>query len=533
MTAQIITTSDNAVLGIAVQELMGALNASYSDIQQANMIYSLIAGSSMVASGLIGIIVGWRRTFQAGLLLAAVGEVVIMFAPNMMVLTWVGRVFVGLGSGLAIPSVLGLIPALYQGKNRAIAFGAISGAYALSTLAPIPFGILLDAAGFRVTFGALAVLFVIAFAGAIVLPKKEPAKKKLKLDAGGIVLSTLGLTFFLFGISRISTWGIIAPLPAAPLHVFGISPALPLAAVGAILLVILFITERKFEVKHGNALLPRSFTQTAAVRAALLAVVVPYFFMGAQGIIMTPYIQLVAHFTATQTGMLALLSGVPMFLFAMGLPKFFPQLNPRKVIQSGFAIIAIGAVLMALGCNPQGVSLPLYVGTVFAGSGVGVVNSQSNNAVATAIAKTSARDAQQSGGIQGFSRNFGLALGASIMGTLLLVSVNLSMPVKLAEGGVVSQETITAIEKKNLSFASDEQFIASMNDIDADEAELQGMISANQNARQDATRYTMLALAGTIVICLIGTRHIANKEREETAVACGRVESLELTRASQ
>ena len=67
--------------------------------------------------------------------------------------------------------MLGLIPALYEGHARATAFGFVAAASAVSALVPIPFGILLDAAGFRVTFGVIALYFLGVLISTRFLPK--------------------------------------------------------------------------------------------------------------------------------------------------------------------------------------------------------------------------------------------------------------------------------------------------------------------------------------------------------------------------
>lgn len=94
--AQVGTSSDNAALGIAVQELVGALGATVADVQMANLAYSLVAGSCMIAGGMIGVVVGWRKTLRIGLALAILGEAVVVTATSMDVFTWGGRFLVGL-----------------------------------------------------------------------------------------------------------------------------------------------------------------------------------------------------------------------------------------------------------------------------------------------------------------------------------------------------------------------------------------------------------------------------------------------------
>lgn len=64
--AQLSTSGDNATLSIATGALVKDLHASMDLINIANAMYSLAAGSLMVAAGMIGLIIGWKKTFRIG-----------------------------------------------------------------------------------------------------------------------------------------------------------------------------------------------------------------------------------------------------------------------------------------------------------------------------------------------------------------------------------------------------------------------------------------------------------------------------------
>lgn len=85
------------------------------------------------------------------------------------------------------------------------------------------------------------------------------------------------------GLSRISAWGLIEPFAECPFTIFGISPAVPMAVLGLILLVILVPVEKRVEQKNGIALLPQSFLKTPQVRAGLVASAITFFFLGVPG----------------------------------------------------------------------------------------------------------------------------------------------------------------------------------------------------------------------------------------------------------
>ena len=138
MFTQIGTSGDNAVLSVATNALISALHASMNDIQLANMVYSLCAGAFMVAGGMLGIIIGWKKNFRIGVILAIIGEVMLAISTNVVMFTWGGRLLVGLGASFMIPSVLGLIPGIYSGKERVFAFGAIGAATGIAAAAGPP-----------------------------------------------------------------------------------------------------------------------------------------------------------------------------------------------------------------------------------------------------------------------------------------------------------------------------------------------------------------------------------------------------------
>lgn len=514
--AQVGTTSDNAAMNIAVAQLSSQLGASLGDIQVANTVYALVAGAFMVAGGMLGVIKGWRTTLRIGLVLAAAGEACAALAPDMLAFTWAGRLVMGLGASLVTPAVLGFVPALFRGRQRAVAFGAIAGAAAISTLSPLALGALMDGAGFRMTFGALGLYFVLVLASTALLPALRSAGAPARLDGAGTALAALGLGMFLFGVSRVSAWGVIAPTSGCPFSLFGISPALPLAACGLVLLAILVPVERRIERVHGSALIPRSFVESRPVRAGLVAVALPFFYMGAQGMVITPHLQLVAGFSALQTGVFSLVSALPMFALATFLPKIAPHLSSRLIIRGGFAAMAAACALIALGVTSDGVEPALFVGVGLGGFGVGAVNSQANNAVASAV---SGRDAQQSGGMQGAARNIGMALGTAAAGTSLLLTLSFGMAGVLPTDAVDAEARPLLIEQ-SAAYTSHEGFLSVIEPYGMSAEAADGLASAHAQVQTDATRITFALLGLVMLAGLPGTRRLVETAVPRDRPAC-------------
>lgn len=511
--AQMGTSGDNGALSLCATALTQDLHASAADIQLANMVYSLMAGAFMIAGGLMGTIIGWKKNFRIGALLCAAGEVVLAMAPNMAVFIWGGRTLVGFGASFMIPSVLGLVPKLYHGSQRVLAFGCIGAASGLSALLPLLLAIVLQVGGMRVTFLALAVYFVLVFLFSLKLPEIQQNDEKLKFDGIGVCMAAIGLFLFLVGVSRISAWGLIEPFAAAPFTIFGISPALPMAVAGLIVLAAMVKVEKGVEQKNGLALLPQSFLKTPQVLAGLAASAITFFFMGVQSILMAPYLQLVAGWTPAIVGVLSIIVGVPTFAFSIGIPKFLPKANPRHIIQIGYIVMAAALIVMAFSVTLSGASFAgIVIGCIVAGSGAGIVSSQANNVVALAVNE---RDAAQSGGIQTTMRNVGQALGVALLGAVLLFGISGNIASAVRGNDAISPEVAEAVASRNMTLTGDKAFEQAISDIKMTDAEKEELVKINAQARFDSTRLAYYVGAAIIVLGLATTPAIKKFSKEE------------------
>lgn len=471
--AQMGATGDSGALSLSATALTQDLGATTAEIQLANMIYPLVGGAFMIAGGLVGTIIGWKKTFRIGILLCAAGEIVLALSPNMTIFIWVGRVLVGLGASFMIPSVLGLIPLLYKDSNRMVAFGCIGAASGLSALLPLVLGVVMEAAGMHVTFFVLALYFLMVFFISFKLPRINQTDEKLKFDGIGVALAACGLFLFLIGISSVSSWGLIEPLAGCPFTLFGISPAIPIAIVGLIVLAALIKAEKQIERKNGVALLPQTFLKTPQVLAGLVANALMFFFMGAQSILMAPYLQLVSNWTPIEVGTISIITGVPTFVLALGIPKFAPKANPRHVIQFGYIAMAAALIIMAASVTPNGSNAPIvYLGAFMAGVGAGAVSAHASNIVALALPE---RDASQSGGIQSTMRNIGQAMGVALLGAILLLSITNSVRTNAISNPNISSQVDSQIATLNIDLGSDKVFedqIANISMTDSERNEL-------------------------------------------------------------
>ena len=493
--AQMGTVGDNGAVAISADALTNNLGASMSDIQMANMVYSLVAGAFMTAGGLMGTIIGWKKNFRIGAVLCALGEIVMALSSNMNMFVWGGRVLVGLGASFMSPSELGLIPLIYKPEKRVLAFSCLGAAVGLGAFLPLILGIVMEYMGYKVTFLVLAVYFIVVFVLSFRLPAIEQDESGLKFDGIGVGMAAVGLFSFLLGISKISEWGLITPFINAPFTLFGCSPCLFMVLFGLVDLYLLLKVERQVEKKNGNCLIPICFTHNPQVIAGLVASALTFFFMGVQSILMGPYLLLVAGWSPVQVGITSLVIGLPTFAFAFSLPRIFPLANPRRVICSGYIVMAIALVVLRESITINGVvDWGIYLGSFIAGCGAGTVSSQDNNIVALAIDE---RDACQSGGIQATMRNVGQAIGVAVLGVVLMFGISSGMS-KMAEAKGVSSHVVEQVVKMDITLAGNNHFIQETRSIQMNQTERNELVESYVKARYEATRNAYI-----VAICIM------------------------------
>ncbi|UPR55157.1 MFS transporter [Vibrio cyclitrophicus] len=496
LAAQFSTMADNSGLAISTEALIALHGASMPQIQMANAMYPLIAGAGMIAGGLIGLIIGWKRQMIIGAGMLAVGSFAAAFAPNMEVLNYGARVGSGLGACLLIPAVLANVAGIYKGKDQAIAFSAIAALVGLaSAVTPLLFGFILDVASFQVAFSGLGIYCLFVMFGSMKLPTLESSPFKGKLDTIGIALAGAGLLCFVTGLLKISDWGLIKPL--TDLNLLGMSPAIPTVLLGATLLKVLMVWERRFEEQGGTPLLPSSYVKNPQVVVGLVLCATIFLLFGATGFINVSYMQLVAGMSAFSSGMALCAFALGMMIGSLGAPVKLAHLTCQRICQLGFSIAAIGTALMFLGFTTEGITFWQYISLTIFGTGAGLLASQASIVVTSALSE---REAQQSGGIQATSRNVGQAFGVAILGSVMLFSLTGAIKSNVAEHEALSAETKQIIiEQPSLPFVSNAMAVDLMENLIADKEEQRIVIEVMAESRLQSVHYALFTLIGLML----------------------------------
>ncbi|AOY00752.1 MFS transporter [Jeongeupia sp. USM3] len=511
--AQLSTSGDNATLSIATGALVKDLNASMDLVSIANAMYSLAAGSLMVAAGMIGLIIGWKKTFRIGCALLFCAELTAFFSPNMEVFTYGARLLSGIGGSFMIPSVLGLVASNYKGRDQAVAFGAIGAASGVSFAAgPIICGLLVDHLGWRYAFGAIACLAVVIFAGSFIVPTPARPERKVAFDLPGVLLTVIGLFSLILGFLKVSSWGLFTPFNA-PFTIAGLSPAPFLVLFGLVVLALMLKWERHREAAVGSALIPLSFLATPQVRNGLYLTAFIFLAYGSGIFVTVSFVQVVAGLSAIQTGLMILPFALGVVVCSLGLPVVWKNANPQRMCRSALVIGTVGSVACIFGFGPSSYTAIVPFGMCLIGVSMGIVSAYSSYIVTSALPP---RDAQQSGGVQATSRNVGQAIGVAVCGMVMLTAITMSVQSAARDDAHLSTDTRARVANITvIPYLSDAKFASLMLDHGIARRDVPELTDVYKTARLNATRAGMVATAVMTVLFLFGTRNLPSKPKAE------------------
>ena len=144
ITVAAVANLNLAVANVALPDIGAAFVASQTALNLIAIGFSLGLAASVLYLGAIGDRYGRKQIMLLGVVLAVPASLVAAYSPNEWTLA-AARVFGGVAAGMAFPTTLALVTALWSGnqRTRAIAlWSAIGGG--VSALGPLAGGLLLE-----------------------------------------------------------------------------------------------------------------------------------------------------------------------------------------------------------------------------------------------------------------------------------------------------------------------------------------------------------------------------------------------------
>jgi MFS transporter, DHA2 family, multidrug resistance protein len=421
-----------SVANVALPDIGTSFDSSQTMLDLIAVGYSLGLAASVLWFGAIGDRYGRKRMIVGGMLLSIPASIVAGFAPSDTVLFF-ARVAGGLSAGMAYPTTLALITALWSGpaRTRSIALWSALGG-GIAALGPLVSGLLLENFEWGSVFLVTVPLALLALFLAIRNVPGNVNESTEPVDNLGGLLSAVMIGALVVGLNFITVPNLREL--AAGLFV--------VAAVGVVL----------FVVRQRRAPNPLFDLKVAARRtfwvAALAGIIVFGSLMGIS-FINQQYLQNVQGYSSLQAGASILPAVVFMVLVAPRSAKLVQQLGSRATLLIGQFVLALAFVGMFVlwgeGTPYWLVAIPLAL----MGIGVGLAGTPSSNSLTGSVP---VRRVGMASGTADLQRDLGGALMTSIFGAFLTAGYAAAMGSAISDTGQdVSATTQSMLQ---LSYAS-------------------------------------------------------------------------------
>jgi DHA2 family multidrug resistance protein-like MFS transporter len=429
-----------AVANVALPDIGKAFDAGQTMVDLIAVGYSLGLAASVLYLGAIGDRYGRKSMLLLGMALTVPFAALAAVAPSAEVL-FVARVLGGVAAGMAYPTTLALITALWSGQERtkAIALWSALGG-GVSALGPLVAGALLEGFDWGSVFIVSAPLAAIALFFAWKLIPAHVNETTEPVDHLGGILSIAMVATLVLAIN-------LAPEPGkgTTAIVLGI---VAVAAAGAFVL-----RQRRVRIPLYDLEIAGRATFWVA---ALAGIVVFGSLMGAM-FIGQQFVQNVLGYSTLEAGLAILPGAVGMILVAPLSARLVESRGSRLTLLLGFALCLLAFAVMLVLWDENASYLVVGLGYLLVGAGVGFAGTPASRSLTGSVPVTKAGMASGTADLQ---RDLGGAIMQSIFGALLTAGYAASFASQIAtspEAAKVSERVQNELTKSFSSAANTAQ----------------------------------------------------------------------------
>jgi MFS family permease len=392
-------------------------------IQTAITLYTLVMASLMILGGKLGDVLGRRRAFSIGLVIYGFGSFVTAISPNLTVLLIGWSFLEGIGAVLILPAIVALVAGNFAAKQRPAAYGLIAAAGAVAVAAgPLIGGAVTTFFTWRLVFLGEDVIVVII----LMLTRRiedVPSAHRPKIDFLGAVLSAAGLAAAVYGVLKSSTWGWVSPKPNGP-EVLGASPTIWLIFGGLLLLWAFFEWETRLEQRGAEPLVRPSLFRVSQLTGGLTLFGFQFFLQAGIFFTIPLFLSIVLELSALATGARLLPLSIALLAAAVGIPRFWPQASPRRIVRIGLLFLIAGTAVLVAGLSLEATAAVVALPLLLVGLGIGALASQLG---AVTVSSLPDERSAEVGGLQNTATNLGASLGTALVGSVLIATLTAGM----------------------------------------------------------------------------------------------------------
>ena len=515
--AQFLMVLDQAVMNVSISQLVEDFDTTVTVIQGVITFYALTMAALMLTGGKLGDTWGRKRAFTIGLLIYASGSALTAASWSVPSLLIGWSILEGIGAALVLPALVALVAGIYQGKDRAVAYGVIGGvAGAGIAVGPIVGGWFTTNADWRWVFVGEVILSLLIVASAGLIPKTPKPDPVPKVDWVGSFLSALGLGLVVFGILKASEWGWIQD-SNSPVSPFGLALTPFVVAAGLVVIGLFFRWSERRTRLGLDPLFRLGLLKIGPLVAGLKMFFAQNLILMGVFFALPLYLQVVLGLDALDTGLRMLPVSVTMFIMSFAGARMSQKWSPQKIIRAGLWILLISVFVLMGTIEPTLEGVVFGLSMALLGVGMGLLASQLGNVVQSSVGP---KDRSEAGGLQYTAQQLGSATGTALIGAIVITALGTVFFNLAASDPQISEEVsqeIGVAVTGSIAFVPSEDLAAGLTQAGLPREEADAIVEAYEAGQLAALRIGLL-VAGFIVIgSLFIARKIPDMSFEEIA----------------
>jgi Na+/melibiose symporter-like transporter len=359
---------------------------------------------------------------------------------------------------------------------------------------------------------------VVIVLGILVLARRvadaQPDQRH-RLDLVGAALSALGLGIFVYGVLRSDEWGWFQPKPDAPSWL-GISLVVWLMLAGLLLIWLFQRWEARLVEQRKEPLVDPALLRNKQFTGGLTMFFFQYLVQMGVFFVVPLYLSVALGLSALKTGARILPLSLTLLAAAILIPRLFPHVSPRRVVQLGILALLAGAVVLMAALDADAGAEIVTIPLLLIGLGMGALASQLGSVTVSAVPD---KQSAEVGGIQNAVTNLGASIGTALAGSILIAALTASFLTSVEQNEAIpadvkSQATVEL--QSGVPFLSDAQLKDALDEAGTSTEVTQAALDANEAARLDGLRAALAILALSALLAMFFTQRIPTTQPGST-----------------
>lgn len=325
MLGAFVAILNQTLLNVAIPHIMADLNISATTVQWLSTGYMLVNGICIPVTAYLIEKFGTRKLFITAVLLFTIGSVICSFSTNFSMLM-TGRVVQACGAGVIMPLLMTVFFALFPPEKRGMAMGMMGIVMLFApAVGPTLSGWLIEHYSWRLLFDVVIPIGIVDLILSILWMRDVTKITNPKFDFPGLVFSTIGFGFLLYGFSEAGSKG-------------WSSTTVIVSLIVGILALIAFVI-REFSTDKPMLDL-RVFKYDIFALTTVISMIINMAMFGAM-ILLPIYLQNIRGFTALQSGLMLLPGAIIMGIMSPIAGAIFDKIGARWLAVVGLTITVI------------------------------------------------------------------------------------------------------------------------------------------------------------------------------------------------